>query len=181
MHEVIIFSRRHYDPETGRWTSKDPIGFAGGDTNLYGYVMSDPANFIDPSGLAKCSYSITSGKLNCTSNDGKTSRSSQMFSGAGDFKNNPAATGSPLGPIPIGSYDIRKIPGKPGDWFLDPGLISRIGYKFGQNRGGFLLHPRKGESNGCITGAPGASQTDLDSINDLLGAEDGNNTIEVGL
>lgn len=40
-----------YDPETGRWTSKDPILFGGGDTNLYGYTFSDPVNFIDPSGL----------------------------------------------------------------------------------------------------------------------------------
>ena len=31
--------------------SKDPILFAGGDTNLYGYVMQDPINLIDPSGL----------------------------------------------------------------------------------------------------------------------------------
>ena len=36
----------------GRWTSKDPIGFAGGDTNLYGYVVGDPVNFTDPVGLA---------------------------------------------------------------------------------------------------------------------------------
>lgn len=43
-------SYKHYNPEVGRWTSKDPIRFKGGDTNLYGYVLSDPINFIDPSG-----------------------------------------------------------------------------------------------------------------------------------
>jgi len=43
--------RRDYDPETGRWTSKDPILFGGGDVNLYGYVMLDPINKVDPSGL----------------------------------------------------------------------------------------------------------------------------------
>ena len=43
---------RHYDPNTGRWLSKDPILFRGGDTNLYGYVMNDPVNGIDPSGLS---------------------------------------------------------------------------------------------------------------------------------
>ena len=42
---------REYDPETGRWTSKDPILFGGGDTNLYGYVLQDPVNFVDPDGL----------------------------------------------------------------------------------------------------------------------------------
>jgi uncharacterized protein RhaS with RHS repeats len=36
---------------TGRWTVKDPIGFAGGDANLYRYVFGDPVNFIDPYGL----------------------------------------------------------------------------------------------------------------------------------
>lgn len=105
-----------------------------------------------------------------------------MISGVGNFKNKSNATGSFGGPIPIGSYDIKKISGgKAGDWFLDPGLISRIGYKYGQNRGGFLLQLRKGDSNGCITGDPNASQSDLDNINSLLGTEDGNNSIDVGL
>jgi RHS repeat-associated protein len=44
------FGARDYDAHAGRWTSKDPIRFAGGDSNIYGYVFSDPVNFIDPSG-----------------------------------------------------------------------------------------------------------------------------------
>jgi RHS repeat-associated protein len=44
------FGARDYDAEIGRWTAKDPIGFAGGDTNLYGYVLSDPVNSVDPTG-----------------------------------------------------------------------------------------------------------------------------------
>ncbi|MEK6725852.1 MAG: RHS repeat-associated core domain-containing protein [Deltaproteobacteria bacterium] len=45
------FGARDYDAETGKWTAKDPIGFAGGDMSLYGYVGNNPVNWIDPSGL----------------------------------------------------------------------------------------------------------------------------------
>jgi RHS repeat-associated protein len=48
---LVRFGYRDYDPETGRWTAKDPILFAGGDTDLYGYCLDDAVNFIDPDGL----------------------------------------------------------------------------------------------------------------------------------
>jgi RHS repeat-associated protein len=48
---LVHFNYRDYNPEIGRWMSKDPILFAGGDANLYGYVLGDPINFIDPLGL----------------------------------------------------------------------------------------------------------------------------------
>jgi uncharacterized protein RhaS with RHS repeats len=47
----VRFGARDYDPITGRWTAKDPIGFAGGYANLYEYVDDDPINSVDPSGL----------------------------------------------------------------------------------------------------------------------------------
>ena len=47
---LVRFGARDYDPSVGRWTSKDPIGFDAGDSNLYGYVIADPANSIDPTG-----------------------------------------------------------------------------------------------------------------------------------
>jgi RHS repeat-associated protein len=50
--KLVHFGVREYDPETGRWTSKDPLDFRGGDPNLYGYVQGDPVNAFDPSGLA---------------------------------------------------------------------------------------------------------------------------------
>jgi len=50
---LVRFGARDYDPETGRWTAKDPIRFAGGDTNLYGYVLGDPVNNLDMLGFFK--------------------------------------------------------------------------------------------------------------------------------
>jgi RHS repeat-associated protein len=45
--KLIRFGYRDYDPDVGRWTAKDPILFAGGDTDLYGYVLNDPAKHGD--------------------------------------------------------------------------------------------------------------------------------------
>jgi RHS repeat-associated protein len=42
-------NRRFYDAETGRYLTRDPIGFAGG-VNLYAYAAHSPTNLIDPTG-----------------------------------------------------------------------------------------------------------------------------------
>src|SRR5580704_1431222 len=47
---LVRFGARDYDASVGRWTSKDPIRFKGG-MNLYGYVVNDPVNRCDASGL----------------------------------------------------------------------------------------------------------------------------------
>lgn len=45
------YRARWYDAKLGRFISEDPIGFAGGDINLYGYVWNSPNGFTDPMGL----------------------------------------------------------------------------------------------------------------------------------
>lgn len=42
---------RWYDAAVGRWLSEDPIGFEGGDDNLYRYCGNEPVSFLDSSGL----------------------------------------------------------------------------------------------------------------------------------
>jgi RHS repeat-associated protein len=48
---LVRFGARDYDAVTGRWSTRDPILFRGGDTNLYRYAAGDPINFVDPTGL----------------------------------------------------------------------------------------------------------------------------------
>ena len=46
---LYYMKNRYYDPETGRFITRDP---AASDVNLYQFVNSNPINFVDPLGLA---------------------------------------------------------------------------------------------------------------------------------
>ncbi|NEP77684.1 MAG: RHS repeat protein [Okeania sp. SIO3B3] len=48
--KLVRFGFRDYDPASGRWCAKDPIGFAAGDSNLYRYVNLNPVGLVDRSG-----------------------------------------------------------------------------------------------------------------------------------
>ena len=52
MTGLHYYRARWYDANLGRFISEDPIGFAGGDINLFGYVWNNPQSFVDPTGLA---------------------------------------------------------------------------------------------------------------------------------
>ena len=47
---LYYYRARYYDGFIGRFISPDPIGFDGGDANLYRYVGNDPISWSDPSG-----------------------------------------------------------------------------------------------------------------------------------
>jgi RHS repeat-associated protein len=51
----IYFGRRYYDPEIGRWTTPDPLGFADG-SNLYAYLHHKPPMMVDAYGLLGEAY-----------------------------------------------------------------------------------------------------------------------------
>ncbi len=49
-----FYRARFYDSALGRFTSEDPIGFRGGDVNIYSYVSNKPLLHVDPTGLDMC-------------------------------------------------------------------------------------------------------------------------------
>ena len=48
---LVRFGARDYDPLAARWGQKDPIGFMGGQWDIYVYADDDPVNQADASGL----------------------------------------------------------------------------------------------------------------------------------
>jgi RHS repeat-associated protein len=95
---IYYMKNRYYDAATGRFIQKDPIGVAGGQTNLYAYVGGNPVERIDPVGLCD---NIESGTYDISKNqlpvnlDAPASdfemfiaRSILQFSPAGNVQNN---------------------------------------------------------------------------------------------
>jgi RHS repeat-associated protein len=77
--KLVRFGARDYDPETGRWTAKDPIRFEGGDPNLYGYVLSDPMNSADPAGLQLFPAPVPDGTLDWGIDPGQAGGAAKDF------------------------------------------------------------------------------------------------------
>jgi len=85
--KLVRFGARDYSPSIGRWTAKDPILFAGGDSNLYGYVVNDPINLVDPTGrsgsISFSLYAGIGGGISITYADGHMSFAYEIGVGVG--------------------------------------------------------------------------------------------------
>jgi RHS repeat-associated protein len=46
---LLVYPERYYNPRTGRWLSRDPIGEQGG-INLYSFLLNSPIASFDPRG-----------------------------------------------------------------------------------------------------------------------------------
>jgi RHS repeat-associated protein len=54
VRNALEFMRaRFYAANLGLFTSQDPLGTGGGDTNGYSYVEDDPVNYVDAAGLER--------------------------------------------------------------------------------------------------------------------------------
>lgn len=152
---LYYYRARYYDPQVGRFVSKDPIGFEGGDNNLYGYVQNNSVNATDPSGLAHCYYSISRHTLFCSSEEAGGGSviigPDNVFSGRGACMNNPACIETKdEGPTPPGTYQMIRSEKYGGSWWLKENFITRQICTLGYGRCQFYLHIGY-YSKGCIT------------------------------
>ena len=149
--KLVRFGARDYDPEIGRWTSKDPIQFNGGDSNLYGYVFQDPVNFTDSTGLDVDInyYGGGSGHIGISVNNGNSmgyygSFSSSFwallgFNGIGSVQFDKYHQGNPTQ-----SYRIKTTPAQ------DAAILNYLN-NLKQNPGSYNLY-----NNNCTTQAGNA-------------------------
>ena len=82
---LYYYRARYYDPQAGRFITKDPISFAGGDVNLYAYVGNNPVHFNDPLGLDYYSWFRPNNLA------GIFRKILNYFSNATNVKNNPVS------------------------------------------------------------------------------------------
>jgi len=74
------YGYRFYAPALGRWMNRDPLGKAGG-VNLYGFVLNNPVNWVDPWGLLVLIFQ-GGGGIGTGGNEGNTPN---YGSGSGGF------------------------------------------------------------------------------------------------
>ena len=171
---------RYYDPRTGRYTSFDPIGLAGG-INGYGYANQNPLTYTDPLGLYVCYYSIDFHQMVCYSDQNPSSPSydsENWGSGSGNCYNNAACyTQRNKGPLPPGCYRVGGSPKAPRKTNLNRrDLIPLQSIPSGRD-GGFQLHNcgnnSKGPSSKCSEGCAVTGRNPLRDFYEMLDEEPG--------
>ena len=125
---------RYYDAAIGRFISEDPIGFAGGDANIYRYVANSPLSANDPFGLSSSNDdlgSLAKKIQNFRLQHGRDPQGDELDRGKQDGYDkkppnpgpgkNAARPGGPTAPMPRDEYNA-KLPKKPSTCKL-PGLL----------------------------------------------------------
>jgi RHS repeat-associated protein len=153
---LYYYRARYYNPINQRFIAQDPIGFRGGEVNLYGYVGNTPTSFRDPAGLVSCIYSIGAHSLTCYSNDGSRmlAFAEGVHSGLGLCRDNNTCIHVPRnGPAKPGVYNLSPNDNHPEWWAMQAEGWNRLDsllYYLFMERGGFNLHLGT-YSEGCIT------------------------------
>jgi len=178
---------RFYDPEMGRYITRDPI--EGSDYNLYVYTGNNPVNKYDPMGLAHCTliFSNGNGRLTCVPDNPPNQPvdipvASGNNRGGSKCKNNPDCDNRPdTGPIPAGDWVwTNGYSTKPDGRVLEPlpGTNTHGRLNIQSHSCANAFGPSKKPpfcSACCVTGQAG----DIQKLNALIDAEPGS-TLHVG-
>jgi len=168
---LYFYRARYYDPKAGRFVTKDPIGFTGGDVNLYNYVQNNPVNWIDPKGLDvtidinRTTYTPNSiiGTINITSTATKSTFS-------GNTLENRTPPNSSL-PVPAGTYSAFMRRDR------TPNRVELIGVP---NASNIQIHTgnRPADVKGCFAAGTSAStdrvkdsRNAMNRINEIISAD----------
>ena len=122
--QLYHYKARAYDPVLGRFAQTDPIGYAS-DINPYAYVMNDPVDGVDPSGLVTETLIVTairhwfspyiSADLHATSISDLRPSLNEPGDGKGD--GNPSPSNPPECTPSPGHYNPRATPHNlPAGW-----------------------------------------------------------------
>jgi RHS repeat-associated protein len=132
---------REYNPDLGRWLTRDPLGIRGGGVNLYAYVDDSPVDWRDPLGLCGNNYGNGGaaggpGGSWGGSNDNASQNASTMLPSSGGIT---AQAGGLAGVAPLG-----------GEY---AGIAGFAGYFLNSGWGIAMPQPTAGDTGRATTGA----------------------------
>jgi len=138
----LYFHRaRYYSPTFQRFIAQDPIGFGGGDANLYGYVRDNPVTWIDPLGWASPPPGVPDPPPNIPGGPWTWSPNPQNTDRGGVF----IGPKQPSGPRRECTYSPSPGPGKKPYWkTFGPGQPTQRYDENGNPRSPEEVHPPSG-------------------------------------
>ncbi len=158
---LIHFGHREYDPAIGRFITPDPIGFAGGDVDVYGYCLDDPINFYDRTGLEGKSEEKEGGKIldGISNSDSRNGNSHKSYTNGKvekkEINNKTNSTNKSYKDSKIDSNDKVKSKNKKA-YSLGIG-VNAAGFGFEVGAGGELVYRDPKHAAFLVNGKIGAS------------------------
>jgi RHS repeat-associated protein len=117
---LVRFGLRDYDPQTGRFTSRDPSFYSGSPRNLYAYADNAPSHRMDPTGLDSwgiSSYALVGGGFQYVDGgDGTYALCFEMGFGLGMSAEYDAFAKPEAGQSRVSEVSAAITAGEPGAW-----------------------------------------------------------------
>jgi RHS repeat-associated protein len=116
----LYFNRaRYYSPTLQRFVSEDPLGFGGGDANLYAYVGNSPTSSTDSSGMARDCFASWCGGVPRNPLPGRKSGAQSSSDVPPSWSPDKPLPGDPTGLGPDWSRDTRHLAPNDERWVND--------------------------------------------------------------